>query len=530
MAYQIPTPPLVDGTYSRISTSHAAADAIPLLVDSTYHLFHLTTPSFTRHHPPRLRSSWWRMRSRNLIDWERDEDPSIKPGESIHAPDADGAWTGSAVLGPDGNMNIFYTGYNLLQKGRQVVLRAQSEDPHGRKFGPGKEITFLGGGRSKLEDIDFRDPFVFYHDARSQYCMLVASRLADGPYWSRGCIVLLESKDLDTWTFAPEPLYSPNDLFCPECPELFTLPNGKWYLVYSRFHAPHAGTVYRVGDSPYGPFRVPRDGSHGRLDGRRWYAAKSCPKAGDTTRRIFFGWIGDYVEDEKKWLWGGDLGVPREVFADEKGYLQVTIVPDVKRLLEETSRPVATPSRLSMTSVGSTTATTMELGAAEVQDLLVRFKIEHYDAESFGLVIGTVGTSRSYRLHITSGGPDDIYTISLMTDLPPLDDFWADQYDLHLPRLVDGPELVRHDGVHLTTMITILLRGSLLEVFCGGRSISYRFPVPTTSLANTCLSDNGGDATLTGSPRLGWYVSDGEVELSDFSVRHGGTVDRTKAV
>ena len=34
---------------NRPSSSQAAADAIPLLVDDTYHLFHLTTPHNTGH-------------------------------------------------------------------------------------------------------------------------------------------------------------------------------------------------------------------------------------------------------------------------------------------------------------------------------------------------------------------------------------------------------------------------------------------------------------------------------------------------
>ncbi|KAK1767567.1 glycosyl hydrolase [Phialemonium atrogriseum] len=518
---EIPTPPPEGGSYTRISPAQAAADAIPILVDDTYHLFHLTTPPFTRHHPQRLRSCWWRMRSKNLVDWTRDDEPSVKPGESATSPDADGAWTGAAVLGPDGNMNIFYTGYSLSQGGKQVILRARSQDRHGGKFQqPGSEISFSGDGRSKLEDIDFRDPYVFYNEAESQYWMIIASRLASGPFWSRGCVALLKSTDLDTWTFEPEPLYSPNDMFCPECPELFTLPNGKWYLVYSRFHAPDSGTVYRVADSPYGPFRVPRDGSNGRLDGRRWYAAKSCPKAGDPSRRIFFGWIGDYVEDEGKWLWGGDFGVPREVSADEKGNLRITTVSEVEQLFDETSAavpPKSVPSKLSLASLGSTMVTFPDLSVAEGRDILLRFDIRSCDAHSFGLVLHADSTQKGHRLRFTPSS-GDIYTITLLTDFPPLDDFWADQYKLHLPRPVDGPELVRHDGVSLAGGVTVFLKGTLLEVFCGGRSISFRFPVSVPATPELAAADNG---------RLGWFVEDGEVELSDVSIRHGGLISKT---
>lgn len=509
----MPSPPPETSSYSRASLGQAAADAIPLLVDDTYHVFHLTTPPYTKHHPPRLRSTWCRLRSRNLIDWTRDASAAIKPSDGITAPDADGAWTGAAVIGPDGNMNIFYTGYNLSQKGKQVILRAPSQDRHGSKFQyPGKEITFNGDGRSKLENIDFRDPYIFYNESESRYWMIIASRLAEGPHWSRGCIALLTSTDLNTWAFAPEPLYAPNDMFCPECPELFRLPNGKWYLVYSRFHAPDAGTVYRVADSPYGPFRIPRNGSHGRLDGRRWYAAKSCPKAGDPSKRICFGWTGDYVDEEGKWLWGGDLGLPREVSADKQGNLRVDLVAGVERLFRETSDSVShkiVPADMTLSSIASTKVTFPDLAVVETQDMLVHFDIAKCDTHSFGVVLQADENEKAHRLRISRGSGESFH-VALLTDFPPLDDFWADQYTLHQPRPVDGPEIVRHDGVDLSSGITLILRGQLVEIFCGGRSMSFRLPLPT----------NGG------TRRLGWFVEDGEVELFNISVRYGGMLWR----
>ncbi|KAF7563584.1 hypothetical protein G7046_g535 [Stylonectria norvegica] len=508
----VPTPPPEAISYSRPSPSQATADAIPILVDDTYHVFHLTTPPNTRHHPERLRSSWSRIRSTNLVDWTRDNEPVLTPGEQTSDPDADGIWTGAAVPGPDGNMNIFYTGYNLAQNGKQVILRTKSQDRHGTRFErPGKIIAIEGNGLSQFEDIDFRDPYVFYNAAESKYWMLVATRLAAGPHWSRGCIALLTSKNLEDWTIAPEPLYSPNDMLCPECPELFTLPNGKWYLVYSRFHAPNAGTVYRVADNPRGPFRVPRDGSQGRLDGRRWYAAKSCPKAGDPSKRIYFGWLGDYVDEEGKWLWGGDMGVPREISADENGYLQVDAAPELKEHVWQTSKPLLQSSvapTLYLCSVGSTATHFPVLDSvASVADLFINFKVGACDANSFGLILQADGTEKGHRLQFSPSG-SGVFSVKLLTDFPPLDDFWADQYKLHLPRPVDGPELVRHEGVSLTKGVSVFLRGQTVEIFCGGRSLSFRLPMPV----------DRNDSVK----RFGWFVEDGMVDLIDVSIREFG--------
>ncbi|KAI5305432.1 hypothetical protein KEM56_004469, partial [Ascosphaera pollenicola] len=116
--------------FRRPSARQGAADAIPILVDDTYHLFFLTTPPDTIHHPERLRSSWTHLRSRDLVHWTRDAEFALVPGNSKTDHDADGIWTGSAIIGPDGNMHIFYTGYNLLQDGKQVIIHAKSTDKH----------------------------------------------------------------------------------------------------------------------------------------------------------------------------------------------------------------------------------------------------------------------------------------------------------------------------------------------------------------------------------------------------------------
>jgi len=417
-------------------------------------------------------------------------------------------------------MNVFYTGYNLSQDGKQVILRAQSGDRHGSQFSlPGQEISFVGEGRSMLEDIDFRDPYVFYNDQDGQYWMLIASRLAKTSHWSRGCIALLKSKDLETWTFEPKPLYAPNDMFCPECPELFSLPNGRWYLVYSRFHAPNSGTVYRIADSPIGPFRIPRDGSQGRLDGRRWYAAKSCPKAGDPSKRIFFGWAGDYVDDESKWLWGGDLGIPREVSADSNGYLRCDPVKEASDVFSETavSLPYVVPSKLSLESIGKTMVDT-EFFPDEDRDILLNFSIESCDAHSFGLMLDVDTDHMGHRLQFEPDGRGT-YTVTMSTGFPPLDDFWADQYSLHLPRNVDGPEFIRHERVDLSGGVSIFLCGKLVEAFLGGRSITFRLP-------QVDPASRTKDDYQRSSKRIAWFVGDGGVVLSDLKFIVGGHTAR----
>ncbi|OGM44198.1 hypothetical protein ABOM_007047 [Aspergillus bombycis] len=502
--------------FRRPSPNQGSADAIPILVNGTYHLFHLTTPPHTVHHPERLRSYWSHLRSNDLIQWTRDSSPAIVPDEKPANYDSDGAWTGSAVIGPDGNMHIFYTGYNLSQDGKQVIIHAASSDMEGSSFGKYPEPISISSetvaNLTSFEDIDFRDPYVLFNEEERQYWMLVATRLSKGPHWTRGCLALLISTDLNTWHLEPEPFFAPNDMFCPECPELFTLPNGKWYLVYSRFASPHAGTVYRVSDTPRGPFRKPKDGSAGRWDGRRWYAAKSCPKARDPSKRVYFGWIADRCEADKKWMWGGDMAYPRQVSAAPDGSLRIE---PIKEILSEyfCSEPIFQRSSVTLNSHGAVKKhflypASADSGANSPLSTFMSFTFSSSDAASFGVLFYADSDLAGYWLRFTptqteSGKP--LFSISLSLCPPSLDDFWADQYKLYLPREVDGHELVRHDNVSIgeDEPVKVLMIGDALEVFVGGRAISYRFQPKH-------YDDKGG--TL----RYGLFVDDGEVTFSSF--------------
>lgn len=513
------------GTYSKPSVVQAAADAIPILVDDEYHVFHLTTPPNTIYHPPRLRSSWSRLRSRDLATWTRDEVEALCPGDSVDSPDADGAWTGCAIIGPDDNMHLFYTGYNLSQEGKQVILHARSCDKTGSSFKKSPAPVSISGDMSQFEDIDFRDAFVCWAASENCYWMLVATRLREGPYWTRGCLALLTSPDLEHWTISPQPFYAPNDMFCPECPELFSLPNGKWYLVYSRFQSPDAGTVYRIADSPKGPFRTPRGTSGGRLDARRWYAAKSCPKAGDTSRRIYFGWVAQKLN--KQWSWGGDMGMPREVFADKSGCLVVQ--PSREFLDAAFSSSIGnacTAACMRLESIGKTSVHFLPVEEhGEVCDYHLEFRITSHDAASFGLLFRTDEDMEGHRLRFCKVNAE-VFEISLLKCPAPLDDFWADQYGLHLPREVDGHELARHPMVELKDSVVVTVRSNVLEVFAGGKSISHRLSEPgdnddhrameSSSLEQTIQTE---EASAKKRRELGIFVEDGCLGLEEIVLR-----------
>ncbi len=144
--------------------------------------------------------------------------------------------------------------------------------------------------------------------------MLISARLKDGPQFRRGCVAVATSNDLEHWEVGP-PLASSMLTHCPECPEIFKLGEW-WYLVESRY-SERMQTLYRVAKSPEGPWESRKLDS---LDGRRFYAAKS---ASDGDRRFSFAWIPfrKHHGPKRSWVWGGELGSPRELAALPDGTL-----------------------------------------------------------------------------------------------------------------------------------------------------------------------------------------------------------------
>lgn len=179
------------------------------------------------------------------------------------------------------------------------------------------------------EKLDWRDPYVFYNEEDENYWILISARRLDMPVTRRGCIVLYRSKNLKDWTYYG-PIYSPGHTNCPECPEMYKM-GGHWYLSYSRF-SEFVNTIYRVSESPFGPWRKPKkDG----IGGRRFYAAKSMQN--DDGRRFYFGWAHDRAEqsDKGEWYWGGTFCIPHEVVPTENGELNVKLPCEYEHIFDK---------------------------------------------------------------------------------------------------------------------------------------------------------------------------------------------------
>lgn len=473
--------------FRRPSRAAAAGDAIPFAHGDELHLFYLSSPPGTRDHPERVRTTWQHARAgAGLDDWT-ELPPALEPGPP-GAVDAGGAWTGS-VVEHDGTFHLFYTGHDPDAANPQTICLATSTDLVTFTKHPGNPLLLPPAG---CEPVDWRDPYVFFHPGEGRWWMLIAARLADGPHWRRGCIMLATSADLLTWSVEPEPLYVPGTTYCPECPELWEL-GGRWYLVFSRF-SEDAGTVYRVADDPRGPFRIPADDE---LGGRRWYAARSAPAPGSGgAARAFFGWVHDRVGTDAgpRWLWGGDVAAPRLVTADGDGALRVALAPPVaarfaRTTLDATERLDAVGTAVSRLAGGDPLP-----GAC-----LIRATLSFAAGGAAGVLLATGADHAGW--YVTADRRRD--ELTLTREPRPLDDFWADLTGRPPAyREIDGAVLARArlaaPTAAASVRLDLLLDGDVLEIYADDRvALTHRIERTGPLLLGAFATDTDARAVLT---------------------------------
>lgn len=177
---------------------------------------------------------------------------------------------------------------------------------------------------------ELRDPFVA-KVGENDYRMVLASRLlADSPRRETGAFQVSRSSDLLRWT-EPEILYFPGNIYVPECPDLFRMDDGMWYLLGSWGTTRVGRSRYRVAPSPDGPWSIPRIDT---IDTMHFPAPNS---ATDGSRRLIWSWVPTYRErrDFGTPEWGGDLTFPREVHVTTDGTLALRAPAELLALRAE---------------------------------------------------------------------------------------------------------------------------------------------------------------------------------------------------
>ena len=295
-----------------------AGDVIPFFWNGNYHLFYLKGPD------------WGHIVSKDLLHWQELPNALVK-GTDPKGPDWESIWTGS-VVEHDGTFYLFYTGKNINDPlGDQKVMQARSTDLiHWTKH---PEYTFYADGKiywnktinGAIDDKQiyhhqaFRDPHVVWNPEENVWWLALHSVSTDG---SSPNVGLYTSSDLTHWTPHTPLIIYPNSV-SGDCPDVFAL-NDFWNVNCADYHYMQVHTTGTINPEirPYdcGDLRVAKT----MYDGKR---------------RILIGWIGDYKDstDNGTYEWGGDLSMPRELYADSTGQLCQRPVKEILQLFSETT-------------------------------------------------------------------------------------------------------------------------------------------------------------------------------------------------
>lgn len=277
-------------------------DTIPFFWQGDYHVFFLNE------------SRWDHLVSRDLVHW-KELSPALTKGGNSAGPDGEACWTGS-IVPHEGIFHLFYTGKNSRDPaGDQKVMLATSTNLLQWQKQPG--FTFYADGKhywskpvnGSAEPMiyhhqAFRDPDVFYHEAKREWWMLLHALTANT---HKPCIGLYTSTDLQTWK--PQPPLVVYDLaYSLDCPHAAPV-GGRWFIIA-------ADTSYTTAPVPEGPY--PSDMQV--YDAGNLFVPKSLF---DGRRRIIWGWVADLEDgrDAGKSNWGGTMSMAREIFPDEQGRL-----------------------------------------------------------------------------------------------------------------------------------------------------------------------------------------------------------------
>jgi len=303
----------------------------PMYHNGLYHFFYQYNPDGVTWGNGNL--SWGHSVSVDLVNWAA-LDTALQPTQPF---DANGCWSGSATILPDGSPVMLYTGIDANNDQVQnVAFPKNASDPLLREwvkpdFNPVIPVP------ADIKHDDFRDPSTAWLGHDGLWRIAVAARVDD----VGGAALVYRSKDFVRWERNADPLYLANAAGMVECPDLFPLaePGSEVGLPASSDGARHLlklsvmDTVqdyYVIGryDDTADTFVPEEDAETEGDDCRSWrrldyghvYASKSFFDAAKN-RRVLWGWANesDSVADDLIRGWSGIQTVPRKVWLDNDG-------------------------------------------------------------------------------------------------------------------------------------------------------------------------------------------------------------------
>lgn len=448
--------------------------------DGEYHLFYQHNP----HGNAWGHMSWGHAVSEDMLHWRHlpialHEEYGVMVFSGCAVID----WKNTSGFGRDGKppMVAIYTGHGL---GKQTQDLAYSND-RGRTW-----TKYEGNPVIDLNEADFRDPKVFWHEPTSKWVMVVS--MATAKY-----VQFYGSKDLKTWehlsNFGPAGVRDKPNW---ECPDLFELPiegepgKTRWVLEVDMGNgsiAGGSGGEYFVGTFDGVTFQCDHDiGKSQWVDfGRDFYAPVSWSDIPESDgRRIWLSWMNNWETNLVPTSpWRSAMSIPRT--------LSLRRTPAGLKLIQKPIRELQSlrtgdPVELSNVTISEADQPLGSQGiSGNLLELIATFEVGDATEFGFRLCKGTRGGKQESTVVGYDAQAGELFvdrTNSGKTDFHPA---FAGRHAGPLPA-VDG-EVAMH----------IFVDTSSVEVFGGGgeTNITDRiFPGPAST--GVSLFSKGGTSKL----------------------------------
>ena len=336
--------------------------------DGVWHMYYQYNPLGNVHGD----TSWGHATSTDLVHWA--EQPL-----AISCDEAEDVWSGSVVSDLDDTSGFGRPDQPALVAVYTSRRRADEVQCQSLAYSLDSGTTWTKYAENPVLDIgstQFRDPKVFWDEARERWTMVVA--LA-----AEHQVSIYTSSDLRTWTHRSDhgPAGRVDDVW--ECPDLFPLPEQgrtRWVMTV----AVGGRVQYSVGDFDGARFIATVTGVMDH--GADYYAAVTYNGAPDG-RRLMVGWMSrwEYAQDTPTGDWRGAMSVTRE--------LSLTTLNGRPTLLQ-TPVPLE-PLGLGRTRVGSR----VFAGTSPVHARGTAYRLEAslapHSAEDFGVDVLVGGSQRT---------------------------------------------------------------------------------------------------------------------------------------
>ncbi|XP_078448103.1 beta-fructofuranosidase 1-like [Wolffia australiana] len=351
----------------------------PLFYKGWYHLFYQYNPSSAVWG----NISWGHAVSRDLVQW-------------LHLPlamvpdrwyDANGVWTGSATLLPDGRVAMLYTGStNASVQVQNLAFPANSSDPlllQWVKHDAANPVLFPPPGVSSL---DFRDPTTaWFSPGDSSWRLAIGSK----DRHRAGVALVYSTRDFLSFELLDGVLHAVPGTGMWECVDLYPVAVGgldgldgaangdgvKHVLKASLDDDKH--DYYAIGSYDLAAnVWIPDDPSVDvgiglRVDYGKYYASKTFFDQ-EKRRRLLWGWIGETDSECTDLLkgWASVQSIPRTVLLDQKTGKNLLQWP-VEEL--ETLRESA--SSFSRVEISPGSVLPLDVGIATQLDIVAEFEV-----------------------------------------------------------------------------------------------------------------------------------------------------------